>query len=248
MVSYPLAHLTQDDSQSVSGPIQDDEALALFALIRCMRLQTVVEIGGLSGYSARNFCEAVGPLGRVITLDLNPVPQVAPNHVTIIGDATKIGPKELQVEHIDLVFFDCHEYDAQMKFLNMLTAERLIDDESVIALHDTNTHPHRSVSWKAYWKYWLKRMVRGPLGYEMYLTPDGWVHQDVERRMVNDLKMAGYDALCLHSKPDRHDDTMPYRHGLTIMKKFNPLRISADPASSTLSRLSAAADAVFHRT
>jgi hypothetical protein len=32
MVSYPLSHLTQDDSQVVYGPIQDDEALVLFAL------------------------------------------------------------------------------------------------------------------------------------------------------------------------------------------------------------------------
>jgi len=43
--------------------------------------------------------------------------------------------------------------------------------------------------------------------------------------MVNDLKKAGYEALCLHSKADRHDKTMPYRHGLTIMKKFNRLEV-----------------------
>ena len=53
MVSYPLAHLTQDERQEVSGPIQDDEAPVRFALIRCMRMRAVVEIGGLAGYSAR---------------------------------------------------------------------------------------------------------------------------------------------------------------------------------------------------
>jgi predicted O-methyltransferase YrrM len=176
MVSYPLSHLTQDDSQAVGGPIQDDEALVLFALIRCMRLRTVVEIGGLSGYSARNFCAAVGPLGRVITLDLHPVPQVAPNHVIIVGDATQVGRKQLQVERVDLVFCDCHVYDVQMNLINNFLADCLIDDDTVIALHDTNTHPRQSVDWKAYGKYWLKSRVKSP-GHDLYLTSDGWVHQ-----------------------------------------------------------------------
>jgi hypothetical protein len=225
MVSYPLAHLTQDNSQNVGGPIQDDEALALFGLIRCMRLRTVVEIGGLSGYSARNFCEAVGPQGRVITLDVNPVPKVAPNHVVIVGDAMQVRRHELQVEHVDLVFCDCHDYAVQMTFLDNLIADHLIDDDSVIALHDTNTIPRSWWGWKEYCKYHLKTMVRGPQG--RYLTSGGWVHQEVERRMVNELKKAGYDAICLHSKSDRHDKSMPYRFGLTIMKKFRPLEIRA---------------------
>lgn len=224
MVSFPLGHLTQDDSQVVSGPIQDDEALLLFALIRCMRLRTVVEIGGLSGYSARNFCEAVGPLGQVVTLDLHPVPQVAPNHRVVVGDASRVGRDDLQIEHVDLVFFDCHNYDVQMKLLHNLVSDRLVDDDTVIALHDTNTHPRQTVDWKAYVKYRLKNMIE-PQGYDLYLTADGWVHQDVERRMVNDLKAAGYDALCVHSKSERHDETMPFRHGLTIMKRFSRLEV-----------------------
>jgi len=141
-----------------------------------MRLRTVVEIGGLSGYSARNFCAAVGPLGRVITLDLHPVPQVAPNHVIIVGDATQVGRKQLQVERVDLVFCDCHVYDVQMNLINNFLADCLIDDDTVIALHDTNTHPRQSVDWKAYGKYWLKSRVKSP-GHDLYLTSDGWVHQ-----------------------------------------------------------------------
>src|SRR5271166_5493689 len=194
MVKYSLSHLTQEPSQMVSGPIQDDEALVLFSIIRCMRMRTVIEIGGLSGYSATNFCEAVGPSGKVITVDINKVPQVAANHAVIQGDATKLTKHELLVDRFDLVFLDCHVYDVQMNFVSNLLHEKLIDDDTVIAIHDTNTHPYQSV----------------PYAYKI---PGGWVHQPVERRMVNDLQRAGYDALCLHTSPDRHDDSMPYRHG-----------------------------------
>ena len=43
-----------------AGPLcaQDDEALLLYAITRGMRCRTVVEIGGLSGYSGRNFLAA----------------------------------------------------------------------------------------------------------------------------------------------------------------------------------------------
>lgn len=49
MVAYSLSHLTQADDQRVGGPIQDDEALVLFALIRAMRLKRILEVGGLGG-------------------------------------------------------------------------------------------------------------------------------------------------------------------------------------------------------
>jgi predicted O-methyltransferase YrrM len=204
MVAYPLAHLTQDDRQEVSGPIQDDEALALFALIRCMRMRNVVELGGLAGYSARNFCAAVGPQGRVVTLDLVDVPKVADNHVVVVGDATAMDLTKLGEKRFDLVFLDCHDYAAEWTFVTRLTQAGLIDDDSVIAAHDTNVHPYQSVPWA-------------------YQIPEGWVHCPVERKLVNDLQKAGYDAICLHSRAETHGPDMPYRHGLTILKKFRRL-------------------------
>jgi len=206
MVSYPLAHLTQDERQEVSGPIQDDEALVLFALIRCMRMRAVVEIGGLAGYSARNFCAAVGPEGTVITIDLVDVPRVAENHVVLQGDALALDASAYPVDRFDLIFLDCHDYATEWGFVNKLTAAGLIDDDTVIALHDTNVHPYQSVPWA-------------------YQVPEGWVHCPVERQLANDLQRAGYDAVCLHSRPDRHGPEMPYRHGLTILKKFHRLGV-----------------------
>lgn len=206
MVTYNLSHLTQPESQDVGGPIQDDEALFLFAMVRSMRLRRVLEIGGLNGYSARNFLEAMGPGGILYTVDLQPVQSVADNHKTIMKDVADLSATDLDGLRFDLIFFDAHAYVPQMNLLMRLRSAGLVTDETVLALHDTQLHPTKTCEWA-------------------YPVEEGWVHQDVERRMVNDLRRMGYDAFALHTDLDRLDPGMPVRHGLTIMRKFRPLAV-----------------------
>ena len=42
MVRYNLNHLTQPDDQNKPGPIQDDEALLFFALIRVTPIKKIL--------------------------------------------------------------------------------------------------------------------------------------------------------------------------------------------------------------
>lgn len=220
MVQYDLSHLTQSPSQDVVGPIQDDEALFLYSIVRGARLRSVLEIGGLSGYSARNFLRAMAPDLRgtvVFTVDINPtVPKLQPNHVVIIKDARDLTPEDVGHRCIELVFFDCHDYDVQMDIYHKLVDRGIIDDNTVIALHDTNTHPFKLVPWA----YPVK--------------DEGWVHQRAERSMANTFKNMGYDVFCLHTRPDRHNCDfndlagsciVPYRHGVTVCRKFTRLTI-----------------------
>jgi len=59
-LSYDLAHIGwQGRKQDVVGPLQDDEALLMFALSRALGVNRVLEIGSLNGASARNFLSAV---------------------------------------------------------------------------------------------------------------------------------------------------------------------------------------------
>ncbi len=198
---YDLSHLTQPSNQVVAGPVQDDEALFLFALIRVMLIRRVLEIGGLSGYSATNFVKAVGPTGVVYTIDIKRVPKVAENHVPIIMDARLITPAAIGDAPLDLVFLDCHEYEVQMEMISRLREQNMITDRTVLALHDTNLHPRQTAPWA-------------------YEIEGGWVHQVVERRMVNDLRELGYDVISLDTDPRAHGPALPFRHGLTIMRKF----------------------------
>src|SRR5271155_4967100 len=58
MGKYDLAHLDKFH-ENVSGPIQSDEALLLFALTKVLRPKVVVEFGFFQGYSATNFLMAL---------------------------------------------------------------------------------------------------------------------------------------------------------------------------------------------
>ena len=82
-----LAHLSQPTPgwdgayprQMAMGPMQADEMLLLFGLVRSSAVARVLEIGGLQGTSAYNFLQALrckhgGPVApMVITVDINPV-------------------------------------------------------------------------------------------------------------------------------------------------------------------------------
>jgi predicted O-methyltransferase YrrM len=204
-MDYNLDHLNQRSNQMVLGAIQDDEALALYALIKCMMLKNVVEIGALEGYSANNFLKAVGNDGTVISIDVEPIKKIQDNHITIVKNAAIITPEEIPFE-IDLIFYDCHDFNAQMTFhANMVKAGR-ITSRTTIALHDTNLHPYKVVD-------------------DAYQLRDGWVHQLCERTMVNELFDKGWNAICLHTKMSDHNERLPYRHGLTIMKQFKKLKL-----------------------
>jgi predicted O-methyltransferase YrrM len=206
MVSYDLSHLTQSSDQRVGGPIQDDEALLLYGLIKVMRLRRILEVGGLSGYSATNFLKAVGDTGTVYTVDLTPVPRQAKNHRVITKDATLLTPEDVDSKELDLVFFDCHVFRAQMELYFHLRAKKIITQNTVLALHDTNVHP--TPSRRAF-------QIKG----------GGYVHQPVERNMADDFRRLGYDAISFHTKLNRHDASLPYRHGLTILRKYQKLAV-----------------------
>lgn len=208
-MNYDLSHLIQPAHQAVCGPIQDDEALLLFAVIRVMRMQTILEIGGLNGYSAINFCKALGKNGVLYTCDLNPVKICAKNHRVIQKDARLITKEDLEDNELDMVFFDCHDYEAQIALFLSLSRNNIITDKTLLALHDTGLHPHKF----------------SPQSYLVNGEELGFVHQPVERQMVNDFKRIGYDAICFHTQMKRHDDSFPFRHGITLMAKFKHLTI-----------------------
>lgn len=191
-MQYDLSHLTHVDD-NVGGPIQDDEALLMYAVIRCMRLKTVIEIGGLAGYSATNFLAAVGATGHVTTIDIQHVPQLADNHRVVVCPVGELDPAQLSP--CDFVFFDCHDYDGQVAFFDRAVRARIIGAQTIIALHDTGLHPTAVFPWA-------------------YKIVGGWVHQPAERRLVNYLRSLGYCSFCAHA-----DDKVPHRHGLTLMQR-----------------------------
>lgn len=202
---FDLSHLTQSREENVGGPVQDSEALLLYALVKVTLARKIVEVGGLNGYSARNFLKALPNNGTLYTIDINKVPSQGPNHFVITSDAGKVDPAVFGKDVVDLVFFDCHHYRAQMSLLARMEQGGLIGPNTILALHDTNPHPRKFAAWS-------KCNGKGE-----------WIHQSVEREMVNRLTLMGWHSVCLHTLPERHGPDMPFRHGLTIMRRFQPL-------------------------
>lgn len=219
MPKYNLSHLTQAEDQSNPGPIQDDEALLLFALIRVTRIKRILEFGGVPGYSAKNFCEAIGnDEGRVYTVDWGidgPIPIQGRNHTVITKNVADLTPEELGNEPVDLVFFDCHSYEASLCIFQKLRRASIITDQTILALHDTNLWPTKDAP----------NILKEDWPDIAYEVEGGWVFCPPERQLVNDFKEMGYDILNLGTAKDVHGTNLPYRCGLSIARKFTKLEL-----------------------
>lgn len=213
MVVYSLNHLTQTDDQSKPGAIQDDEALLFFALVRVTRIKRIVEFGSVPGYSARNFCEALNGEGMVYSIDWGVdglTPKQGENHVVIYKNVADVTPEDLDNKPIDLLFFDCHAYEASLCAFQNLKRSGIITDKTIFAFHDTNLLSHELA-----------------LGYPniSYEVKDGWVFCPPERQLVNDFKAMGYDIINFGTSKEVHNKNFPYRCGLSIARKFIPLEL-----------------------
>lgn len=201
-MDYDFTHLTQPPSQEVAGPLQDDEALPLFAVCRVTCARRVAEFGGLTGYSARNFLAALRgvPGGIVFTVDPAPVPALSPVHRVVRKEAKDVLPEDFGREPLDLVFFDCHDYHQQMAAFHTLSRHGLVTRSTIIALHDTGTHPAPFARWT-------------------YLGEEGYIHQAAERAMANRLQDLGYE--CVSFDAPAPIPPVRYRHGLTLCRPKN---------------------------
>lgn len=212
-MDYNLHHLNQPEEQNIPGPIQDDEALLLFALIRVTRLKRILELGSFPGYSARNFLAALNGEGNVYSVDWGVdgvTPKLADNHTVIVKNAGDLTPEDLDNKPIDLVFFDCHAYEASLCAYQNLKRVGIITDKTILVFHDTNLLP-----------------TEDALGYPniSYEVEGGWVFCPPERQLVNDFKEMGYDILNLGTTKDVHGKHLPYRCGLSIASKVKPFEL-----------------------
>jgi len=199
-MNYDLAHLTQSPDQDVMGPIQDDEALLLFAICRVVSASRIAEFGALAGYSAANFLAAVAgaPDAMVYSVDQNKPLRLGPKHIPIGKLAKDVQPEDFNCLPLDLVFFDCHDFREQLTAFNRLATAGVISKSTIIAVHDTGPHP-------------------APLVLHEQSVDGGYPHQRAERALVNALQDYGYDCVSFHTSTPA--PPVKYRHGLTICKQ-----------------------------
>jgi predicted O-methyltransferase YrrM len=208
-----LEHLSAF-SETAHGPLQRDEALFLYSLVRVIRPQTIVEIGFLQGHSALNFLKALDDDGRVYTFDIDERCLARaeqrfgdePRLVFRLRSQDALTSEDIDGRKADLVFLDAsHDLD-----LNRKTFERLLPlmtDRAILAVHDTGTVP-RDVVPEGHW--WLQTDA-GWVGDEREVLPE-------EREFVNWILDSHPDFAEIHLHSRR-----TLRLGLTLVQRSAPL-------------------------
>lgn len=240
-LQHDLAHLGwQGRRQAVIGPMQDDEALLLFAVVRALGVRRILEVGGLNGFTATNFIAATRchPGARVYTVDTQTVASVGKYHRVLQKSAADLVAKDINHTPVDLLLLDCHNFTASVRMLKRILSKRLLSANGIVALHDTGLHAAGliympgpgGVTDKVARGY--SANTRGGRSWQASHTVDMQpaskkllMHQPVERLISQWLEK--HDAAGAWQRLVVHDDhargATAYRHGLTIMQRKQSL-------------------------
>jgi len=204
---YSLRHL-RSFSDYALGPIQRDETLLLFALVKTVDPKTIVEFGFLAGHSAKNFLRAMSSDAKLFSYDVSDASRKLAMKINdkrfkfIFKSQTEFEPSDVDNQLIDLVFFDAaHDFQ-----LNVATFEKLmgsLSERALIVVHDTG-------AW-----YGNFKGLETPQGYFLNgSASSAYIHQPGERAFVNQIRenMKDFDQIHLHC-------TSKFRHGLTMLQR-----------------------------
>jgi predicted O-methyltransferase YrrM len=216
-----LAHLRFFHEETALGPIQREEALLLFALVRVLRPRVVVEFGFHRGHSALNFLLALPPGGRLYSYDVSDGAAAIARRLFASFPAfrylhksqAEFAAADVEGAEIDLVLFDA----AHDLALNLETFARIyprLAPGAIIAVHDTGT--------------WARAHMRPEHHSWAAERPGGWLSEEEyqpweeERRFVNTLRENCPELAQLHLHSAR-----TLRHGLTLLQAAGALRTRA---------------------
>jgi predicted O-methyltransferase YrrM len=212
-----ISHLTIF-SEIADGPIQREEALFLYSLLRVVRPRTVVEIGFLNGRSAFNFLCALDADARLYSFDIDGAARARdlfghdPRFTFRTRSQAELTPDDIDGREADFVFLDAsHELD-----LNRTTFSRLLPlmaPNAILAVHDTGTVPRHFVRSG---HYWLESKI-GWIDDEREVMPD-------ERAFANWLldEHPEFSQVHFHSR-------RTVRCGVTVLQRSAPLPRPPEP-------------------
>ena len=204
---YSLNHLRYFRDSEI-GPIQRDEALLLYAIVKMVDPKTIVEFGFYKGHSAINFLKAMSADAKLYSYDMSDTAKQLSEKIEdsrfkfIFKSQTEFAHSDVDNRMIDLAFFDAaHDFQ-----LNVATFEKLMGSLSaraLIVVHDTG-------AW-----YGDFKGLKTPQGHFLNgSASSGYIHQPGERAFVNYIRenMKDFDQIHMHS-------TSKFRHGMTVLQR-----------------------------
>ena len=233
---YDLTHL-QCDNKPRLGPVQDDEALLLYALIRAVRPRTIVEFGTSNGFSAINWLHAIAddPDARVYSYDILPYPVAQaledsdPRFIFHGKSQADFEASDVENRLVEVAFFDAgHLVEYSLRAFERLLPSLTMN--AIVAVHDTGLHVLDYGSGAPSEEEGLpftdaaciraggaKQCLRFP-GCEGESDLQGYclgrAHRPSERRFVTEVltKWPEFRPLHVHSR-------RVFRHGLTLLQR-----------------------------
>lgn len=200
------------------GPVQRDEAFALFGLLRALRPRTVVEFGFLDGRGSFNILRALEPQARLFAYDVaDESKELAgalfghdPRFTFIHKSQAAFEPADVGDRPVDFVFLDAsHEFT-----LNRETLERLLPalaPEGLIVIHDTGS-VHRSLGPQRHFP------EAADAASAQWISDDVYAHHPGERETVNWLRDEHPEFAQIHL----HTHRVP-RWGMTLCQRSGRL-------------------------
>lgn len=211
--SLGMAHLLSYREDDAIGPLQRDEAIALFGIVRTLMPATVVEFGFFHGHSAFNFLRAMPPDSRLFSYDIcaDSAKRAAAEfgfdpRFTFFGKSqTEFDPNDIGGRKIDFVFFDAaHELDLNTRTFGLILNH--LAPEAMIAVHDTGIWHRRDLT--ASHRSFMKEVPGA------WLDDDHYAHQPGERAFIDWIvtKHPEFAAIHFHS-------TNTLRHGFSLLQR-----------------------------
>jgi len=207
-----LSHLQSYDDEGAIGPLQQDEAAALFGLIRALRPKTIVEFGFFHGHSAFNFLMAMEDDALLASYDVDDESlRRARDEFAGIArlrffhkSQDQFDPADVDAQPLDFVFFDAaHELELNQRTFSQILPH--LAPAAVIGIHDTGTWPPNR----------LQNVHRDFIeeGRCENTAAGAIVHQPGERAFVEWVlkEHPGFQAIHLHSH-------RTLRHGMTLLQ------------------------------
>jgi len=220
---YSINHLI-DYSELACGPIQSDEALFLYGLVKVIRSKVIIEFGFAKGHSSINFLKALTPDGLLYSFDCDETCKPIacsikdPRFRFIFKRGEDFQSVDINNRSADIIFIDAsHVFN-----LNVLLFEKILNclnQDTLVVIHDTGSWnkeliPKSYTRWTEHMNYILDREPSA------LINDKEFVPQPDERRFVNYLRSKYPDFSQIH-----FHSLNTIRHGLTILQRTRKLPI-----------------------
>lgn len=204
------------------GPIQQDEALFLYSVVKMTRPRVILEFGIQDGLSTLNFAVAKDRECQLFSFDNDPeavrkgrekVKEI-PNCFLETKDCRDFLPGDVFDQLVDICFLDCaHDLEINKQCVRRFMP--CMNETGLVAIHDTGAWSKASYD-AAPEEY--KQSAQGRWLAERFVGREFWPAVLAERRTANWFLQEYPEYAQVHF----HSSTY-FRHGITLLQKKSKL-------------------------